>query len=287
MDFKLTEEHEMLKKTIRDFASKEIAPIAGEIDKSGEFPWECVKKLAQLGTFGLLVPPLYGGTGPDKLGFLIANEEISRASASVSIALIHSNVVSSLILMLGNDEQKAKFLPALAKGEKLGAFCVAESGSGANWPLTLQTTARADGVASAALDAAIDYVKQRAVIPGQTLANFDGVQCAIADMASMVEASRLLVYQAGCVTEPDPIPGLIAIIFPCEAALEVTNMALQALGRFGYTRDFPIERYFRDARGLLLVGQPVEMRKLMAGKLKLGISPLGPPGGAPPRRGGA
>lgn len=393
MDFKLTEEHEMLKKTIRDFASKEIAPIAGEIDKSGEFPWECVKKLAQLGTFGLLVPPPYGGTGPDKLGFLIANEEISRASASVSIALIHSNVVSSLILMLGNDEQKAKFLPALAKGEKLGAFCVAESGSGANWPLTLQTTARADGesyvingskhfisnggeaeiylvlartdptkgpmgisglivekgtpgfsfgkreeklglrgdvtcelifedcqvprtnllaesivmpmgqimsmtalpalgaaavgVASAALDAAIDYVKQRAVIPGQTLANFDGVQCAIADMASMVEASRLLVYQAGCVTEPDPIPGLIASIFPCEAALEVTNRALQALGRFGYTRDFPIERYFRDARGLLLVGQPVEMRKLMAGKLKLGIPPLGPPGGAPPRRGGA
>ena len=398
MDFKLSEQHEMLRKTTRDFASKEIAPIAGAIDKSGEFPWECVRKLAQLGTFGLLVPPPYGGTGPDRLGFFIVNEEISVASASVSMALIHSSLVSSLILALGNDEQKTKFLPALAKGERLGALCTAESGSGANWPLTLQTTARADGesyvingskyfisnggeaeiylvlartdpakgpmgisglivekgtpgfsfgkreeklglrgdvtrelifedcqvpranllsesivmpfgqimpmialpvigavavgVASAALDAAVEYVKQRTVVPGQTLANFDGVQCAIADMASRVEASRLLVYRAGCVTEPDPIPGFMAGIFACEAALEVTNRALQAFGTFGYTLDFPIERYFRDARGLMLVGQPMEMRKLIAGKLKLGIPPFGPPGGgppggAPPRPGGA
>lgn len=393
MDFKLSEQHEMLKRSLGEFASKEIAPIANEIDKSGEFPEECVKKLAQLGTFGLLLPPPYGGTGPDKLGFFIASEQIAKASASVAIALLHSSLVSFLILALGNDEQKVKFLPSLASGQKLGSLCVAESGSGANWALTLQTTAKADGesyvlngtkyfisnggeaevylvlartdpakgpmgisgfivekdtpgfsfgkredklglrgdvtselifqdcripqanllsesilmsfgpimsaialpaigaaalgIASAALEAAIDYVKQREVIPGQTLANFDGLQCTIADMATMVEASRLMVYQAGSLEEgkPDPTPGLLASIFPCEAALEVTNKALQVFGAFGYTTDFPLERYLRDARGLMLVGQPIEMRKLTVGKFKLGLPPMGPPGGPPPRPG--
>jgi len=390
MDFKLTEQQEMLKRTMRDFANKEIAPIAGEIDKTGEFPGECIRKLAQLGAFGILLPPPYGGTGPDRLGFFIAMEEISAASASVAMALLHSNGVSSLILALGNDEQKTKFLPTMASGERLGSLCTAESVSGANWPLTLQTTARVDGesfvingsklfisnggeadvylvlartdptkgpmgisglivekgtpgfsfgkreeklglrgdvtcelifedcrvpqtnllsesivmsmgqimpviaipsigasavgVASAALEAAIDYVKQRAVTPGQTLANFDGIQSTIADMAATVEASRLLVYKAGATGEgpPDPTLGMMAGIFPCEAALEVTNKALQLFGTSGYTLDFPLERYFRDARGLMLVAQPIEMRKLIAGKLKLGLPPMGPPGGGPP-----
>ena len=144
--------------------------------------------------------------------------------------------------------------------------------------------AAAVGVASAALDAAVEYVKQRTVIPGQTLANFDGVQSTIADMSSKVEASRLLVYQAGLVEgqPPDPIPGLLASIYPCRAAIEVTGDALQLIGTLGYTRDFTVERYFRDAKGLTLVGQPIEMRKLMAGKLKLGLPPMGPtPGGSP------
>lgn len=393
MNYKLTEQQEMLKRSMRDFASKEIAPIAGEIDKSGEFPWECVKKVAKMGAFGILLPPAYGGTGHDKLGFFIAIEEISVGSASVAVALLHSCAVASLILALGSDEQKRKFLPALARGERLGALCVNESGSGANWPLTLQTTARADGesyvingtksfisnggeaeiylvlartdpakgpmgisgfivdkstpgfsfgkkeeklglrgdvtrelifedcrvpranllaegimmplgqvmltiglpaigaaavgVASAALGAAMDYVKQRAITPGQTLANFDGIQCTIADMATMVEASRLLVYQAGSATkgQPDPTLGSMASIFACESALEVTNKTLQVLGALGYTTDFPVERYFRDARGLMLVGQPMEMRKLTTGRLKLGLPPMGPPGGAPPRPG--
>ena len=149
--------------------------------------------------------------------------------------------------------------------------------------------AAAVGIASASLEAATDYVKQRAVTPGQNLANFDEVQCAIANMTAMVEASRLLVYQVGCATEreSDPALGPMASMFACEAALEVTNKALQVLGALGYTRDFPVERYFRDARGLMLVGQPIEMRKLMTGKLKLGLPPMGPPGGGPPKPGGA
>lgn len=87
-------------------------------------------------------------------------------------------------------------------------------------------------------------------------------------------------------TVPDVTPGLMASIFPCEAAVEVTSKALQVLGTYGYTSDFPLERYFRDARGLTLVGQPTEARKLTAGRLKLGLPPLVPPGGAPPRPSG-
>ena len=87
----------MLKNTARDFAKKEIAPIAPEIDKSGEFPWECVSKMGDLGLFGLVVPPAFGGTGPDKLGLLIALEEISAASASVALALLCSSGASRQI----------------------------------------------------------------------------------------------------------------------------------------------------------------------------------------------
>ena len=103
----------------------------------------------------------------------------------------------------------------------------------------------------------------------------------IADMSTAVEASRLLVYQAGSLPPdaPDLTPGIMAGILPCEAAIEVTSKAMQLFGTYGYTADFPLERYFRDARGLTLVAQPIEVRKLTAGRLKLGLSPLVAPGG--------
>lgn len=392
MDFELAEQHKMLRKTVHDFAAKEIAPVAQEIDKSDEFPWDCMRKAAVLGLAGILTPPAFGGTGPDRFGFLTALEEISTVSAGLALALGTSGAVSYMILTLGSEEQKRKYLPRMVRGEWLGAMALAEPSGGANYPFTLQCTARLDGnsyvlngtkfltsnggeaeiylvlartdakkgpmgisglivekdtpgfsfgkkenklglrgnvtrelvfqdcrvpranllaesilmpmakemamiampafgaiavgLARAALEAATQYVKQRAVVNGQTLANFDGVQCAIADMVTMVEASRLLVYQAGCLSEsqPDLTPALVAGIFPCEAALEVTNKALQIFGGYGYTTDFPLERYFRDARGLMLVAQPVELRKLVMSRLKLGLPPMVPPGGMPAGR---
>lgn len=392
MDFELTEQHKMLRKAVRDFAAREIAPIARDIDKSGEFPWDCVQKIAKLGVLGTLLPPAYGGTGPDKLGFLMAIEEIAMASAGIALALGTSCSLSAMILALGNEEQKAKYLPAMAGGERLGAIAVIEPSGGANFPLTMQSTARLEGesyvlngtksfisnageadiylvlartdpqkgpmgisglivekdtpgfqiskredklglrcdvtcelvfedckipkanllaesimmplaaemslialptfgaialgLAEAALEAAIEYAKQRAVAFGQTLANFDGIQNTIAEMATLVEASRLLVYQAGSLPEgqTDLTPAMMAGIFPCEAALEVTSRALQIFGYYGYTTDFPVERYLRDARGLTLVAQPLEIRKLFMGRLKLGLPLTGgpPPGGGPP-----
>jgi butyryl-CoA dehydrogenase len=87
MDFGLTEEHKMLRKTVHDLAVNEITPIAQEIDKLNEFPWDCMRKAAELGLVGILMPPAFGGTGPDRMGFLIALEEIAAASAGSALAL--------------------------------------------------------------------------------------------------------------------------------------------------------------------------------------------------------
>jgi len=142
VDFELSEEHRMLKKMVKDFADKEIAPIAAEIDKSGEFPRDCMRKMSELGLVGLVLPPAFGETGPDRLGFFVALEEISAASASVALALLCSRGPPCQILTPGNEEQKTKYLPAMAKGERLGACAITEPSGGANWPFALQTTAR-------------------------------------------------------------------------------------------------------------------------------------------------
>ena len=387
MDFKLSESQLMLRETIRSFVAKEIMPIAGKLDKDGEFPWHCIKKLAELGLFGVLLPPSYDGTGPERLGFFIALEEISKASAGLALAVGTSIGLSNTILAAGNEEQKAKYLPSLAKGEKLGATAATEPSGGANFPFTLQSTARLDGeyyvlngtkcfisnageadiylvlaktdpgkgpmgisgfivekgtpgfsfgkeeqklgvraeatrelifedcrvpkanllaksflmlmaievattslpslgaiavgVASAALNVAADYIKQRTVTSTKRLADLDVVQYIIADMATKVEASRLLVYQTGCMSEeePDLNKGLMSSIFPCETALEVTDKAAQIVGGYGYTTDLPLERYLRDARALVTIAQPMELRKLFLGKLMLDVLPIEPPGG--------
>jgi alkylation response protein AidB-like acyl-CoA dehydrogenase len=385
VDFQLNEEQRMLKDMVRDFAANEITPIASEIDKTGEFPWECVTKMGNLGLFGLVLPPEYGGTGPDKLSFFTALEEIAAASASLALALLCSNGAARQILARGNEEQKSSYLPVMARGEWLGACAVSEPSGAANWPFTLQTTAQlrddsylingskcftsnageaevyvvlartdpekgpmgisglivekgtpgfsfgkkeeklglrgdisrelyfddcrvpatnflsegilpsvtrevatlimpslgaiAVGLAQASLEAATQYVNERPVAFGQMLSGFDGVQSTIAEMATKVEASRLLVLQAGAMSEdaPDLTPGAMAGAFACEAALEVTSNALQLFGAYGYTSDFPLERYFRDARGLMIIAWPMEVRKLIIGRLKLGLPTLSSP----------
>jgi alkylation response protein AidB-like acyl-CoA dehydrogenase len=137
MDLILNEEQRMLKKTVREFAKKEITPIAAEIDKTGDFPWECMKKMGDLGMFGLVLPPEFGGTGPDKLSFFMALEEISAASASIALALLCSTGAARQILARGNEEQQRRYLPDMANGERLGACAVSEPSGAANWPFTL------------------------------------------------------------------------------------------------------------------------------------------------------
>lgn len=392
MDLRLTEEQEMTRRMAGELAAKEIAPIAAEIDETGRFPREAIEKLAQAGLFGILISSPFGGAGGDRLTFLLAVEEIAAASASVALSLVTSVGAAFAILAFGSDEQRKKYLPALAKGEKLGAFAITEPSGGTNWLMTLQTRALAKGneyvvngskcfisnageadiyvvvvgidpakgpmgistlivekdtpgfsfgtledkfglrgdptgelifkdchvprenllgqegdavkivpafgalactahaaiaagIARAALEASINYTKERIVVEPMTLANLDTVQSTIADMAAAVEAARLLAYRAASPAAkegPDPL-AYLAAVFGFEVAIDVTGKAIKLHGGYGTTRDFPVGRYFRDAKTLSL--HPAsDFLRLTAGKMLLGI-PMGPPPGAggPPR----
>jgi alkylation response protein AidB-like acyl-CoA dehydrogenase len=392
MDLRLTEKQEMTRKMARELAAKEIASIAAEIDDTGRFPKEVIQKMADAGLFGILTPPPFGGAGGDRLDFLVTVEEIAAASASVALTFVTSVATGFLVLAFGSDEQKKKYLPALAKGEKLGTIATTEPSGGANWPMTLRTRAVADGdqyvvngskcfvsntgqadicvvvvrtdvtkgpmgisalifekdnpgfsfgkleekfglrgdptgellfedcrvpkenllgqegdggkiagaygslacpghcaiatgIARAALEASIRYSKERAVIEPMTLANLDGVQSIISDMAVAVEAARLIAYR-GAFPEakegPDPLP-LLAAVFGSEVAIDIAGKAIKLHGGYGCTKGLPLERYFRDAKTLSL-HPSADFLKLNSGKMLLGI-PMGPPPGAggPPR----
>jgi butyryl-CoA dehydrogenase len=141
----LSAEHDKFRQEIREFAESEIAPIASQIDESGEFPLENIKKLGQRGVLGMVVPKQYGGTGDDTITYAIAVEEISRVCGSTGITVAaHDSLGVYPIYLFGNEEQKKKYLPPLAKGEKLGAFGLTEPGAGSDAAET-KTTAVLNG----------------------------------------------------------------------------------------------------------------------------------------------
>jgi butyryl-CoA dehydrogenase len=382
----------MTRKLARELATREIAPIAAEIDETGRFPREVFEKMANAGLFGILIPPLFGGAGGARLDWLLTIEEISAASASVGWCFATSTLMGLAVLAFGSDEQKEKYLPALAKGEKLAAFALVEPSGGTNWPMTLRTRAVADGdyyvvngskcftsnageadiyvvmtrtdpakgpmgfstliiekgtpgfsfgtkedkfglradptgelffedcrvpkenvlgpagggmsvfqaigapdcaaqagvfvgIAQAALDASVKYTTERTVVEPATLAHFENVQRAIADMTIAVEAARLVAYRAVLSVAkegPDPLI-FLAAMFCNQVAVDVTGKAVELHGGYGSTRDFPVGRYFRDAKTLSLQKTSEHLRAT-AGKMLLGI-PMGPPPGTggPPR----
>jgi alkylation response protein AidB-like acyl-CoA dehydrogenase len=131
--YELTEEQRLLRSTLRDFAQNEIAPRASHYDEANEFPWENVGKMRELGLFGMIFPPEYGGAGLDTLSYVIAVEEISRACASTGITLAaHVSLGTWPIYRFGSDAQKRKYLPALCSGEKLAAFGLTEPEAGSD-----------------------------------------------------------------------------------------------------------------------------------------------------------
>jgi len=133
VNFELTEDQKLLREMIREFARKEIAPKAKILEQNHQFPRELLKELAKLGILGMTVPPEYGGTKTDYLSFLIALEEISRASPSLAVIVgVHCSLFCYSILKFGNKRQKEKYLPQAAKGEILGAFSLTEPGAGSD-----------------------------------------------------------------------------------------------------------------------------------------------------------
>ncbi|MRG86232.1 acyl-CoA dehydrogenase [Salinibacillus xinjiangensis] len=376
MNFQLTEEQEMLKTMVRNFAEKEVEPTAAERDEEERFDREIFDKMAELGLTGIPWPEEYGGIGADFVSYVIAVEELSRVCASTGVTLsAHISLASWPIFKFGNEEQKQHYLKQLATGEKLGAYALSEPGAGSD-VASMRTTAKEDGdhyvlngskvwitnggvadiyvvfaktdqdarhrgisafivekdtpgftfgkkekklgirsspttelifencrvpkenmlgkegegfkiammtldggrngiaaqavgIAQGALDAAVDYAKEREQF-GKPIANNQGISFKLADMATEVEASRLLTYQAAYL-ESEGLPyakaSAMAKLFAGDTAMKSTVEAVQVFGGYGFTKDYPVERYMRDAKITQIYEGTNEIQRLVIGRM--------------------
>jgi short/branched chain acyl-CoA dehydrogenase len=146
VNFDLSEEQELLRRTVREFAEERIAPVAEELDREHRFPYEIVAELAELGLMGIPIPEEYGGGGGDTLSYAIAVEELTRVDSSVAITVAaHTSLGTMPILLYGNEEQKREWLPDLASGKKLAAFGLTEPDAGSDAGATRTTAEVRDG----------------------------------------------------------------------------------------------------------------------------------------------
>ncbi len=145
MDFDLSPDHELIRRTVREFAQGEVAPVAEELDRTKSFPYEIVAQLGKLGLMGIPFPEEYGGGGGDTLAYALAVEELTRVDSSVAITLCaHTSLGTQPVYLFGNEEQKREWLPRLCSGERLGAFGLTEPEAGSDAG-NVRTRARLDG----------------------------------------------------------------------------------------------------------------------------------------------
>ena len=374
MNLNFTEEQLMMRDMVRDFAQNEIAPFVEKME-AGEFPRPILNKMADLGLMGITVPEEYGGSGMDFISYIIAINELSKVSAVIGVILsVHTSVGTNPILYFGNEEQKQKYVPKLAKGEYLGAFCLTEPSAGSD-AASLKTravkkgdkyiingskifitnggeadvyivfaktdpekgsrgvtafivekdapgliigkdekkmglhgsrtvelsfenmevpeanrlgeegegfkiamanlgvgrigiAAQALGIAEAALDAAVKYAGERQQFGKPIIAN-QGIGFKLADMATAVEAARLLVYRAADLRSkglPCGKEASMAKLFASQTAREVAIEAVQVFGGYGYTKEYPVERYFRDAKITEIYEGTSEIQRIVISK---------------------
>ncbi len=133
MDFELSPDHELIRRTVREFAEGEVAPVAEELDRTKSFPYEIVAKLGALNLMGIPFPQEYGGGGGDTLAYALAVEELTRVDSSVAITLCaHTSLGTQPLYLFGSEEQKREWLPRLCSGERLGAFGLTEPEAGSD-----------------------------------------------------------------------------------------------------------------------------------------------------------
>ena len=133
MEFDLADHHRLLRDTVRDFANQEIAPVAEELDRTKQFPYDLVRRLGELDLMGIPFPEKYGGAGGDSLAYALAVEELARVDSSVAITLCaHTSLGTQPIYLFGSEEQKLTWLPRLCSGERLGAFGLTEPEAGSD-----------------------------------------------------------------------------------------------------------------------------------------------------------
>ena len=374
MDLHFTDEQLMMRNMVRDFAKEEITPFIENMEND-EFPTAILKKMGELGLMGITAPEKYGGAEMDFTSYITAIHELSKASGVVGVILsVHTSVGTNPILNFGSQQQVEKYVPKLASGEYLGAFCLTEPAAGSDagslktkavldgdhyvlngskvfitnggaadtyivfastkpsagsrgisafivekdtpglvigknekkmglhGSKTVQLTfenmrvpaenllgeenkgfsiamanlnvgrigiaAQALGIAEAAYDYAVAYAKEREQF-GKPIAQQQGIGFKLADMATQVEAAKLLVYNAAdlyskgkdCNKEAS-----MAKLFASKAAMDVTIEAIQVFGGYGYTKDYPVERLFRDAKVTEIYEGTSEIQRIVISK---------------------
>jgi len=193
--FDLPEEHEALRDTVRDFAEREIAPVAAELDRTKAFPYEIIRKLGELGWMGIPFPEEYGGAGADTLAYTVAVEELARVDSSVAITMCaHTSLGTQPIYLHGDEEQKREWLPLLASGERLAAFGLTEPEAGSDAGNT-RTRAVLDGG-----EWVIDGAKQFITNAGTEISGVVSITAVTGETNGRREISNLLV--------PNGTPGL-------------------------------------------------------------------------------
>lgn len=379
MDTLLKEKHRAVRRSVRSFCERELGPIAAEIDRDAHFPWNVVEKMGKLGYFGIEVPKEFSGAAMDAMSYALVIEEISRVCAGLGLCVsVHNSVGVYPIVAFGNEEQKEKWVPPLARGEKIGAFCITEPNVGSDASAVEATAVRdgdhyvvnankvlvtnggvadtclifartdpnaggkgisvivvergtpgfkvgdledlcgvranpvssirlydcrvpaenilgkegmgmriglvaldagrigiaaqAVGIAQAALEEAVHYAKERHQF-GVSIGKHQAVGAMIADMATQVDAARLLVYRAAIKKDrgkPYTRESAMAKLYASEASSKVTDMALQIHGGYGYSKAYPVERYYRDARITRIYEGTSEIHRLVIARDVLG-----------------
>jgi alkylation response protein AidB-like acyl-CoA dehydrogenase len=367
MNFELSAEQQEIKTQAAEFADREVAPHAAELDREDRVPYETLGKLSEMGFMGLCVPEEYGGTGSDFLSYCLMLEEISRADAGVGVTLaVHTSAGTLPIVVYGDEDQKARWVPDLARGNKVGSFALTEPATGSD-AAAIETTAerveggyrisghkqwvtngriagaiivfarapegpsafvvgtdaegvsfgkhaqkmgvvsattddvhlesvfvpeedrllpegkglsvalgtldfgrigiaaQALGIAEAAFRYASGYAAERTTF-GKPIAEHQAIAFKLADMQTKIRAARLLVHEAAWmkdrgmrVTEA----GARAKLYASKVANEVTFEAVQVLGGYGYMKDHPVERHYRDARVTEIYEGTSEIQRLV------------------------
>ena len=357
MDYFLTEEQLEIKRLARKIAENHIIPQRAELDEKQEFPHKIMKEIAEAGLPAIYIPEEYEGIGGGLMELVVATEELSRACGGVGVTYAASSLGSFPIIIGGNDEQKKKYLPAIASGEEYAAFCLTEAGAGSDVS-NIQTTARkvgneyvlngtkqwitngkeahtytvfaktdkakgargisafvvkkgtpglsfgkkedklgirasatyevvfedcvipeenllgregagfsiamrtfdksrpgigaqAIGIAQGAFDTAMEYAHTRQQF-GQPITAYQGVSFILADMAIEIEAARALTYSVARMIDGGSKnygkESALCKVFPSDVAMRVTTNAVQIMGGYGYMKDYPAEKYMRDAK---------------------------------------
>ena len=363
MDFQLNDEQLQLKKSVREFAEREIAPHVMKWDEHGDFPLATIKELGKLGLMGTIFPTEYGGAGMGYVEYVAAVEELSRVDGSIGIIVAaHTSLCTNHIFVAGNEEQKRKYVPKLASGEFIGAWGLTEPGSGSDaggarctavrkgdkWiingtktfctnghyadvivvvavtdkaahthglsaflvdkdtkgfrpgkkedKLGLRASDTAElifedcavpachllgkegdgfidamrildggrisiaalslGIAQGAFDAALKYSKQRKQF-GKAISEFQAIQWKLADMATEIDAARLLTMRAAAMKdagEKTTMESSMAKLFASETAVKCANEGVQIHGGYGFIKDYPAEKFYRDVK-LCTIGE--------------------------------